>query len=783
MPTKNLVSDFGAVGDAQRASPITARITSGTGTLIVGTAVFVVGDIGKAITIWHNNFAGGGLETTITGYTSSTQVTLAATSTLLPSDVTVDMLWGTNNTSAFTGASGWRAYAQTQTNPADPPILQVPDGFYAWKGSTATNGSVHYGCGNSPKITGISGNADNCVFYQLKAGSEFRFGTDGAITSRGIDNVDGNSVRLVTAAAAAGSVFVIDPTTVQSWGNSYGSRIVVGRAVLIACFDVQGLYNNFQGDPPNNYFYEWNAITAYNSGTGEVTLATPLTQAYKSTYPEFGIRTTGFGSDKGGPATMWIAPDGYNTTVTLENLTLSSTQNQCSASIRYVVLNNVKNIGPGLYPTSCDTFTATNCTYPQLLEVDKMVGTVTWNNCTHQGLIQQSASPNRTIINGGTFTEARGGKYFEMNNVAMTSTAQISMGVSSYGRQDRAVLNSVSGITLFGGTGPSSDDLDGQATGTAASSYFTFVGGVIKCLKSANNGVAGQASLLRYFVPGTWLTFDDKYMDQVTDVYEDGTYFYVQFRRTTDWPFTPVSRLKVHNCPDFTMTSCTGTAAQVEDWNQAPARIPLWSYSKRSYIADGTGTTVKAKPFILGRLSTAKFNVTTPGSVTFNESQFNNWTVYKSDYTTYSFGPTIACVNGGLRTITGATTASGAQGSDSIPDLTSIGHLWFAGVSNSGPIFSANGSNAVITVEINTDQGIPDPVDPTVVTVYGSRQNSKWQEGVKNLQVHVRPHFTSDDVKKAAAVLSKMGGIARAKALTATQRSTIASTAAKARWK
>lgn len=77
------------------------------------------------------------------------------------------------------------------------------------------------------------------------------------------------------------------------------------------------------------------------------------------------------------------------------------------------------------------------------------------------------------------------------------------------------------------------------------------------------------------------------------------------------------------------------------------------------------------------------------------------------------------------------------------------------------------------------------PIPPVPVFGFGGRQNSKWQEGVKNL--NIRPHFTGDDVKKAASALSKMGaemgGHARAKSLTSKQRSSIAVKAATARWK
>jgi hypothetical protein len=726
MPTVNLVNDFGAVGDAQGVENISATITSGTKNLEVGTAIFASGDVGKAISLWASPFGASNFQSTIATFTDSTHVVLADNCTQTLTATSTDIVWGTDNTDAFTGATNsWRAFAQAETDPLDPPILEVPDGFYAWKGRQGSGQTVHYLCGNNPTITGISGNAAACGLYQLNSG-EFRFGTDPAIVANaGLERAGGNSVRLQTAFAGASSVFLSNPSGTDSGGSTFGSRVVVGRACLIVCYDMQGQYNSFQGYPPNNQFYEWRTITAYNSGTGEVTLEAPLTQSYYSTYPEFGLRDTQFGSDQGGPATMWIAPDGFDTTVTLENMTLYCPNNQMGASIRHVVLNNITCVGPGLYPSTNDTFTATSCTYPQLLEVDKNVGTVTWTDCTLKGFIQQSVSPRYTYINGGTIEQARGGRYFEMNNVAFTGDAILQLGVSAYGRQDRAVINNCTGIATFGSAGAQTDDLDGQSTATAASSFFTFVGGVIRCLKSENtsSGNPGQANIMRCLAPGTWVTFDDKFIDQIADVYEDGTYFYVQFRTITDWPFTPVSRIKVHPCPDFTMTNCTGTAAQLEDWNAAPARIPLWSYSKRTYVAGASATTpASAHPFLIGRLSVAKFTPTslyTGASLTYKQSQFDNWPLAKeSDYTNTNIGVTVNMKIAGERNLVNASSATGAQSGDTLTDLTSTGSVWFYRVSNSFPVFSANvtnGDTPTIVVEFQTDQGIPSPVQTAVM--------------------------------------------------------------------
>lgn len=58
----------------------------------------------------------------------------------------------------------------------------------------------------------------------------------------------------------------------------------------------------------------------------------------------------------------------------------------------------------------------------------------------------------------------------------------------------------------------------------------------------------------------------------------------------------------------------------------------------------------------------------------------------------------------------------------------------------------------------------------------------RWAEGYKQL-LESRRETADEAVRKAAAVLSRMGGIARAQSLTARQRSNIASKAAQTRWR
>lgn len=718
----NLVTDFGGVGDAQRQT-VNITVSSASSTLtIVGATPFVSGDVGKMISIWNGSSYKNG---TISGFTSSSVVTLNGNVGFTVTNSSSDVLWGTNNDSALIGASGsWRAWAQTQTNPASPPVLFIPDGNYAFIGEV--NG-LHYNVLNSPKMSGISGTAANCKLMQFGNG-EMRFGTTVPIVAnRGYNTTQsgGNSVRLATASEGATTTSVVDYNTTAADGARFDSRIVVGRACLLACYDVQGGYETFFGYPPNNFFYEWNVISAYNSSTGQITFQNPLTQGYKSTYPRWGLENTQFGSDQGGPFTMWIAPDGYNNTVTLENFTVDNPHNQSACHMRHVVLNNLVMSGPGLYPTQCDTFTATSCVYPSTLEVDKMVNQVTWNNCTHNRLQQQSASPNRSILNGGSIGALELAKYTEATGVAFTGGASIKLGVSSFGRADRAVFTNCTGIASITVGGATTDDLFGSAGPGSqgnASDFYEFNAGVMRFVKTAagdagGTGNSGQQNPTRLFVPGTWVFFDRKYIDQITDVYEDATYVYISFANTTAWPFTPVSRIQAHSCPDVTMTGCTGTALNLPDFQLAPARSPAFSYSKRTHVGGpSSATAVDNNITLWGRLVTEKINVTTPyvgaGSLTFNDERFLNRQQTDSSYsTTFTYGNTVNAKISGERTIRAATTPLGAQTGDTLEDQTSIGQVKFTAAGGT-TIWSANVSNGetpTITVEYVMDQGIPAP--------------------------------------------------------------------------
>lgn len=77
---------------------------------------------------------------------------------------------------------------------------------------------------------------------------------------------------------------------------------------------------------------------------------------------------------------------------------------------------------------------------------------------------------------------------------------------------------------------------------------------------------------------------------------------------------------------------------------------------------------------------------------------------------------------------------------------------------------------------------IINPPTPIVVTPQGGGRSSKWLQDYQKA-VDQQRQRQNPDVKKAAAVMSSLGGHARAASLTSKQRSTIASKAASIRWK
>lgn len=707
MPTTDFVSGGsgfagGAVGDGQRQT-VNASITSGTKNLAVDTAIFASGDVGKAILLTAPSFF---YLTTISTFTDSTHVVLAANAPSTLSSVSTDILWGADNTTAFTNFNTW-AIAQsglvTLTCPAGRFCTQMDNSRRPFRNI------------RSVKFQGAG--ITSTIISQLQSGQLY-FGGSDPVVHKSLTDAGGNSARIYTAYRGATSIRLKD--------ISYASRFAANRYIKLTGFDMQGLNASAFGYPPNPFFYEDAYVTSIASDI--LTLAAPLTNTYLDTWPNWNSGSAGE-ADPGGPATIYAPDTSYNTEVELNDFTIDNPYYQSVAHGRRVVMNRVLNTGvAGIYPTQNGYFEANNVDWSGVdVEVDKINGEVVFNNCAFRILRFQSASPNVCTINGGTTQQLVGSpKRLIINGLTFTNTANLQLGPTSYGRTDEVQINDCIGINTFSYAAANMTGLHGGG----ASATLPITNGIISFAKTQNNGASGEQNQTRVFVPGTWLLGDNKFIFRVLDVYEDGTNVYIKTNLTGGWPLT-FTFVQVHPAPIFTMRNCTGAATEVADYNGAPAGIPLYSYTKRTYIGGPTSAThVATTPTIWGRLVTAKFNVTTPyiaaGALTFNDGQFTQRPYIKlSDYSgTNNFGATVnmKIAGSGPRIIPAASAPTGGQTGDSLFDTSSTGQIWFYGVAQGFPIWSANVSNGetpTVTVEYVTDQGFPPPI--TVSNINTSR--------------------------------------------------------------
>lgn len=562
---------------------------------------------------------------------------------------------------------------------------------------------------------------------------------------------------------------------------SDASNFTPGEYVLLSGVDLQGLWTSSYGFPPNHHFFEWIKVLSVNATSGAVAFQTVVQGTYLDTWPHYGP-TVGPDQypDQGGPATIYKMGAGWDCVNRYIGGNFPAVTTGINCAGRDITFTNYVQNGFCINPSQNQIMRFVNSTLG-FVEIDKLVGTVSYEGTTTSSQTQfQSSSVDVFQLKGTSSVVTLNGTPKKVTADPGTAIGTLGLGCI-YGRTDEIYLN---GCTVGVVTTPGGVPYKGPAD--AGVQVYPMVGGVMTIPNTAN--------AMPWLVPGGYYFWQGQYETEtpfkVLSVTQDATNIYVQTDMPGGYPSVPLTGgklwLRPHPAPRATFINCTG-CPEVVDWSQF-GTIPFASRSRRTYNKN-TLTTSTPAIYVPGKVVSIKFDVTAAFAGVQNPltlhggGQFDNTTTLgpTPTYTQNSYGPLVNMRAAGTRIIT-PTGVTGNQTGDNLPSLTlPNAYTWFTGVTGS---FLSNDvhldpSNFGLTIEYIMDQGIPDPTPPDVV--YGGRQNSKWQQGVKNL--NIRPHFASDDIKKAAAILSKMGGIARAKALTATQRSTIASTAAKARWK
>lgn len=502
-----------------------------------------------------------------------------------------------------------------------------------------------------------------------------------------------------------------------SGGTVGGDRTALfptGAKVVMTGYNIQYLWGNPYGFPSNQHYLEYKTVVSSNSSTHQVCFDTPLTNAYKSTWPQFSTGSA-FEVDDGGPATLYRLSDTWETTQDYQGLTITDTTgNSLVANGRTIKFTDATLVG-GLcsVPSQNETFyytnvTASNCT----IEFDKMIGTVNIAGGTLRILNFQSSSIGRLNISGTTVTGQIFGtpKVFVGTNVAMQDTgntgAGLSTGVYAYGRSDSVSCTSC--VIAH-------DIAHGGYDHPVTSSWTFGPTGIISIPNWQSYGLL--ESQARWAVPGSnsFITIAGQTagLFQVTDVTQDFDNTYIHTSATSGFPagITPVS-IRTHPAPQATFVNSSGNENAVS-LSGCAANLPLWSCQTKTYVGGAAGTT-QANPFLLwGQFSSLTM---TPnpvyagaGALSWSLSVLNNWPMIKqSDGTTFTFPQTnVDEKTAGTRIVT-QSSVTGSGGTDvlSAPGTA----LWIGKEASSGSAFSVNTAGSPgMTMQMLTNQGVVIP--------------------------------------------------------------------------
>lgn len=723
----------GATADTQDLTA-TFSITSGTNTLTCDSATpFVSGDVGKYFMLEGAGSSGAGsvwLFGTISGFTSSSVVTLSTNATKTLTAASKNLIWGTDDGPAFRAFNDW---ARAQTDSITLTLGSGAKNFMASSsdsgGGGARGGGIAWGVtyplrvlGNGSSqtrfyFTTVFKSLSFCATFYLKTGT-------GVYPSTSI-----YTARLDTASAGT--------TSLQCKTVGDAALFTSGTWALITGLDTMGT-----GQPPNPFLYEYVYMSNVNTSTGEITLSTGLENTYSDTWPSFNSGTIGLEPDHGGPATLYALDPGWDAEATFEGITflLGPTGGQTHSKGRKMIFRDIAlTDGAGLIPSGSKEVEFYDCdlsTYQ--MEIDKITESVIFDN-TATGQLRFQSSVNRCQFRNGSTTTSGGfngtPRYLNIEN---STVGNLIVGASSFGRNDRFETSgsTFNGTFSYGGIG---DDGDNNPGNTLLTDYTLSSSGVIT-MPRASRDYPG----LRWALPGTRCYFTGREttgglrtvtwgpMFTVLSVTADATNIYVQ----TDWPFTNGFEswmTAIIVLPALTVTAAASTitsnaALQNVMAATSAGKIYPGTYSTATLTGATAGTdtgsnSIAVLPATGGRLVSLKVNVTTPYTgveSTLNWGKATQFVLAAGGTSFVTWNPRFDLKTPGLRTITpsGVTGAVGADANLTLPSSDVWLSHWLASMSTGARDVRAEyaGNPAlgpVFTVELIVDQGIiPNAVAP-----------------------------------------------------------------------
>lgn len=460
------------------------------------------------------------------------------------------------------------------------------------------------------------------------------------------------------------------------------------------------------GDP-SQQFQEYVKMLGYDSGTGIITLATPLRFSYSASWPLYnsGALSGPNATDDGGPATVYVLDSSWDAELIWDNILFDSPNTLVYTFARKVTVQNCKlrstgGVGTyGMSPTVSETVIWDNFDQAdRFIEVDKSIKEFTIKNgSTVNQLSMQNASVENFFIQNSTINILNGTG--QNTNISASTIGSCSVGPTAGGvggtfTADGSTFTSITpyGVVEFPIIGPG----------------WTCSNGVIK--------VPASHGAVRFAVPGAICAFQGQHFSdtafKVFAVWRDADFTYVLTSLPDGFPNIPLQGgtemgIAALGATAMYVTNCSG-CADIVNLSQAGAYAKRFGeYTKKQYVAADTNNAF-AGLFAAGRLLQININVLTPysgaGALTMNAfGQFNNGMLAADNSAISNLGSVINCKVAGLRAIT-PTTVTGLQSGDTFPVP---GAIWLTGSVRSyfSANVSGNGAGPVIEVETITDQG------------------------------------------------------------------------------
>ncbi len=500
----------------------------------------------------------------------------------------------------------------------------------------------------------------------------------GAVQGNFDDNV--HSARIQTVAAGSNYVTLLNSSDL--------SIFTAGDWVFVSALDLQGF-----GSPPNPYFFEYQEIASIDSGNSRLYFTDTLAYTYKSTYPlHWG--GDGFHPDQGGPATVYRLAANWDCVNTVRDLTIEGVGGQIYFKGREVTFENCNFNNVSTAPTACISYTATNCTYTDEVEIDKITNAVIYDTCTFNDNVRvQSGSVNSLIATDCDFQASLFGTPKTATLTRCTIGTEIRPYAYAYGTIGDSldlVDCDIPSIVYYGTQGTFTD--------------FTY-----------SSGTLTRASTpLEWAVPGHYAIFGDNSgaVFRIDDIRASGadTVIDTNYVAANDPPpsqygaggvGTANNAMQSYKYAGITASGCTGSLA-VRDLNEKGTRKAL-EYTRRTSDDDTSGG-YSVSPEIFGWLDQLRINVTRAytGVQGTLKLQIHTLGVYDASRTWLNAFPAAEfhySVFVNLKTVGDRIIAeagnSGTQTGDDLPTIPA-GSIWYS-------------SGGGVTLSYNADISAEDP--------------------------------------------------------------------------